>query len=298
MKRVVVIGSANMDVVIRVSHIPASGETILSKGVKKFPGGKGANQAMAATRLGGNVAMVGCVGDDEHGHLLLLSMEAGGINTSAIESLENSHTGTAYIYVSDKGENNIVVDSGANNNVTIEKIARHQHLFEDAAYCLVQLEIPLTSVYYIAELCRQHDVKLIINPAPAAILDFERLKGTWMIVPNENELNTLIPQGDDVSAKAKILVEKGFGHVLVTLGEQGCILTDGCKEVAYPAYTKITVRDTTAAGDSFIGALAFCLSTDMSLEKAINLATKAAAITVSRDGAQQSMPVWEDIKNL
>ena len=298
MKKIVVIGSSNMDVVIRVPHIPAPGETILATGLQYFPGGKGANQAVALARLGANVHMIGCVGEDDHGTALISCMKEDGVATEAVETVEQVPTGTAYINVSDRGENNIVVNPGANHCVSGELVTRWRHLLEGAAYCLVQLEIPLPTVYLIAKLCKEYAVRLILNPAPAADLDFKQLEGTWMIAPNESELNLLVPEGTDVRSKARILQQKGFDQVLVTLGEQGCLLVDAHGEKQYPAYTAISVADTTAAGDSFLGALAFGLSRDLPMEEAITIAAKAAACTVSRAGAQASLPTWEEVSRL
>jgi len=296
MSKIVVIGSANMDVIIRVAQIPAPGETILARGVQLSAGGKGANQAAAIARLGGAVTMIACVGDDAHGQSLYAYLGEQGVDTSSIERLEGVPTGTAYINVADDGENNIVVNPGANHHVSCEMVERYRHLLEGADYCMTQLETPLPTLYAVAALCQDYGVRLILNPAPAAELEFERLKNTWMIIPNESELNALIPDQGDVPTKARLLLEKGFLHVLVTLGEEGCLLVDKQGEQRYSAYKALPVQDTTAAGDSFIGTLILGLSRGSSLSEAITLATKAAAITVSRPGAQASLPTWTEVE--
>ena len=295
MKKLVVIGSSNVDVVIRVPHIPAAGETILARDVQLCYGGKGANQAAAIARLGGDITMIGCVGNDSFAEPLISMLQSYGVDTSGLERVEDAPTGTAYIKVSDRGENNIVVNAGANNHVTGEMVQRYQALLEGAAYCIIQLETPLPTLYVVAELCQKLDIRLILNPAPAAELDFEQLKGTWMIVPNEMELDMLLPGDASIESKARALYQKGFTHVLVTLGPQGCLLVNEQGETTYPSFDTFPVKDTTAAGDSFIGALAFGLSKGTSLEEAIVLANKAASITVSRAGAQPSLPTWAEM---
>ena len=296
MKKIIVVGSANMDLVIRVPHIPAEGETILAKGVALYPGGKGANQAVAVARLGGDVTMIGCVGADDHGRRLLSQMVDCGVNTAGVDVLDDVPTGAAYINVSGAGENNIVVNPGANARVSGEMLARYGHLFEGAAYCIIQLEVPLPTLYALVEICRNRGIRLILNPAPAAELDFEKLQGVWMIAPNQSELDLLVPGGGDSREKARALREKGFPQVLVTLGAAGCLLINEAGEQAYPAYTALTPVDTTAAGDSFLGALVFGLSRDLDLKAAIRLAAHAAGISVSRSGAQASLPTWAEVE--
>jgi len=298
MKKIVVVGSSNMDVVIQVPHIPVPGETILAQEVSLFTGGKGANQAAAVAKLGGNISMIGCVGNDDHGRALLAQLKAYGVDTHAIATHDSSPTGTAYINVSADGENNIVVNSGANHCLTVDMLLQHSHLLSDAAYCIVQLETPLDSLYALAELCKTQDCCLILNPAPAAQLDFDKLAGTWMIAPNESELALLVPGDGDIPSKAETLRKKGFTHVLVTLGEKGCLLVNESGHTAYPAYTELPVVDTTAAGDSFIGALAFGLSKGDTLADAIHFASRVAAVAVSRMGAQASLPTLAEVEAL
>lgn len=298
MRKLVVIGSSNMDTVIRVPHIPTAGETLLARSVDFCYGGKGANQAAAIAKLGGNVAMIGCLGGDSSGQSMLSNLGDCGVDTSGLEQLAGVQSGAAYIYVADRGENNIVVSAGANSHLSGDVVGRYRHLLEDAAFCITQLETPPQTLYFISELCVSLGVRLILNPAPAAELDFERLRGTWMIVPNESELDTIIPGELGVDQKAKALYQKGFEHVLVTLGSQGCLLVDEQGERSFPVYDKLPVRDTTAAGDSFIGALAFGLANGLDLNSSIDLASRAAAITVSRAGAQPSLPTLAEVHSV
>ena len=297
-KKLVVIGSSNVDTVIRVPHIPAVGETIMAREVQLCYGGKGANQAVAIARLGGDIALISCIGDDELGQLFLRALNEYGVETGAVELLLGIPTGTAYINVADHGDNNIVVNAGANSHVTSDMVERHRNLLDGAAYCIIQLEIPLPTLYFVAKLCRELGIRLILNPAPAAKLDFESLKGSWMIAPNESELELLIPGDGDTFSKARALHQEGFEHVIVTLGPKGCLHVSDQGESIYPAYDVFPVKDTTAAGDSFIGALAFGLSRGCDLESSIELANKAASITVSRAGAQQSLPALAEIESV
>ncbi|MCL2853258.1 MAG: ribokinase [Defluviitaleaceae bacterium] len=298
MKKIVVIGSCNVDFVISVPRLPREGETILANGVQTCYGGKGANQAAAVAKLGGDIAFIGCLGGDEHAPAFVSCLREYGIDTSGIEIMQNVSTGAAFINVGNAGENNIVVNPGANGYVCVELVSRHMQLMESASYCVMQMEIPLSTVYSVANVCRERGIRLIINPAPAAELDFELLRGSWMIVPNENELHTLIPDPGDTLFKATALMRKGFENVLVTLGEQGCLLVNDTVVQRYPAFHGISVTDTTAAGDSFIGALAFAISKDMDMTGAIDLASKAAAITVSRKGALTALPTWTEVLQL
>jgi len=296
MERIVVIGSSNVDTVIRVPHIPVSGETVMAKGVKVCFGGKGANQAAAIARLGGDVSFIACVGDDSFGDDMLHNFNEYGVKTGGVEQLADTHSGAAYIYVSDFGDNNIVVNAGANSQLTEGVVGKNINLFDDASYCLIQLEIPIETLYYVAEICREKSVKLILDPAPVADLDFSRLKGTWMITPNQAELDMLVPGNGNVIEKAITLQKKGFEYVLATLGDQGSILVSESGAVNYSAARVSEVVDTTAAGDSFAGTLAFALSNGLNVDESIKIASEAAAITVSRAGAQPSLPVWSEVE--
>jgi len=297
MKKIVVVGSLNVDTVVRVPHLPAAGETILSRSVSVCRGGKGANQAAAIAKLGGNVAMIGCVGNDSFGQFVVVGLKECGVDVGAVQTLADTDTGTAYINVADSGENNIVVNAGANNHLTVDMVDCCRHLFDDASHCVIQLETPIDTLYFVAQLCRRQNIRLILNPAPAAELNFAELQSTWMIAPNESELDLLVPGDGDVEFKAHKLFEKGFEHVLVTLGSQGCILLNAQGKQYFEACKVDHVKDTTAAGDSFIGALAFGLSLGHSLQSSIVLANKAASITVSRMGAQHSLPTMAELQS-
>lgn len=289
LKKIVVVGSINMDVVIRVPHIPAVGETVLAKGQQLYCGGKGANQAIAASKLGGDVHMVGRVGDDAYGKKLHDELINNGVNVKAVENDLTFPTGTAYICVSDAGDNNIVVNTGANSRLDIEQIKKHEYLLQDADYCILQMEIPLDTVEYVIDFCKKKNIKVILNPAPAHLISDETLKDIYMMLPNETELAILCNNSGTLEEMAESLYKKGINNVIVTLGEKGSMLVnkDGIKH--FPAMP-FTVIDTTAAGDAFVGAITVGISEGMDLEKAIKFATCVAGITVSREGAQASLP--------
>ncbi|MGI5858837.1 MAG: ribokinase [Tepidanaerobacteraceae bacterium] len=289
MKKIVVVGSINMDVVIRVPHIPVVGETILAKGQKLFGGGKGANQAIAVSRLGGNVSMIGRIGNDEYGKKLHQGLVKSGVNVDGVEFDEKSPTGTAYIYVSDKGDNNIVVNPGANSRVDRNQIDRYESLFEGAEYCIIQMEIPIDIVEYVIGLCKKKGIKVMLNPAPAHVPSEVAYKDLYMILPNETELKILSGSNGNLEEMAESLYKKGVKNVIATLGENGCMLLNG-KGIKYFPAPPFSPVDTTAAGDSFVAGVTVGLSEEMSMEKAIKLGSYAAGVTISKEGAQASIP--------
>lgn len=295
MAKIVVAGSINMDVVIRVPHIPVEGETLLASSVGNYGGGKGANQAIAVGRLGGDVSMIGRLGTDEYGKTLFDNLSNSGIHMEGVEWDPDHPTGTAYINVSDKGENNIVVYSGANSRLDIAQAERNAHLLDNADYCLLQLEIPMETVEYVTSVCRSKGVKVLLNPAPAQALDPSVLKDLYMLIPNESELDLLCPEPGHLESKAKRLYESGVENVLVTLGSKGCLLVnrDG---IEFFSAVPVEAKDTTAAGDSFIGGLAVGLSQGKTVEEAIRYAAVVAGIAVSREGAQSSIPDRETVE--
>jgi ribokinase len=289
LKKIVVVGSINMDVVIRVPHIPVVGETILAKGQKLFGGGKGANQAIAVSRLGGNVSMIGRIGNDEYGKKLHQGLVKSGVNVDGVEFDEKSPTGTAYIYVSDKGDNNIVVNPGANSRVDRNQIDRYESLFEGAEYCIIQMEIPIDIVEYVIGLCKKKGIKVMLNPAPAHVPSEVAYKDLYMILPNETELKILSGSNGNLEEMAESLYKKGVKNVIATLGENGCMLLNG-KGIKYFPAPPFSPVDTTAAGDSFVAGVTVGLSEEMSMEKAIKLGSYAAGVTISKEGAQASIP--------
>lgn len=299
MGNILVVGSINMDVVIKLDHIPSIGETILTNTINNYNGGKGANQAVAASKLGGNVFMIGKLGNDSYGSKLYENLKANNVNVDGIEFEKSMPSGTAYIYVDGEGKNTIVVVPGANQAVDREQIDRHKYLFDKAEYCLIQLEIPLDTVAYTIEICHKRGIKVILNPAPANKLSDEVLSKVYMITPNESELNILTGLSTDtqneINLAAKKLTNKGIANVVTTLGEKGCFYANNHESRAFNAI-KVEAKDTTAAGDSFTAALAVALSEDKNIEEAINFATHVSAMVVTKEGAQTSLPLRDDVE--
>lgn len=296
---ILVIGSLNMDWIIEVDHTPIAGETLLGHFAKEVPGGKGANQAYAASSLGGHVTMLGAVGKDPSGEKLLQSLQKAGVNTSPIQANSETGSGMAIIYLNKMGNNSIVVLPNANNTVTKEVIMAHDELFKVADIIMLQLEIPLESVYEAATLAHKYHKTIILNPAPAiSHLPNEILSKIDYITPNETELSTLTNQPvstvDDAIIAAQTLLRSGIKHVITTLGEKGAVLVTLEEARHFPALS-VKAIDTTAAGDSFNGALAVYLAEGKSIEEAIVFGNQVAAITVTREGAQSSIPFREEI---
>lgn len=298
---IVVVGSSNTDMVIKADHLPAAGETILGGTFFMTQGGKGANQAVAAARLNGQVTFIAKIGADVFGKQSLQLYKEDGIDTSYITIDENSPSGVALITVDDNGENCIAVAQGANGTLSVNDISKAQTSFENASIILMQLEIPPQTVEYVANLAELINVKLVLNPAPARILSDDLLKKVSVITPNEKEAEMLtgIKISDVNSAKeaAKILAAKGIETVIITMGSEGALIFhDNVYEVA-PA-SKVKAVDTTAAGDVFNGALAVAISEGKDITEAVRFANAAAAISVTRLGAQASAPRRDEIDAL
>lgn len=295
---IVVIGSSNTDMVIKCAHLPAPGETILGGNFFMNAGGKGANQAVAAARLNGDVTFIAKVGDDVFGSQAIELFNKEKINTEYIFIDNKNPSGVALINVDERGENCITVAQGANGNLLVDDVKTLTHVLENADIILIQLEIPIETIEYVAEFCSQHHKKLIVNPAPVCKLSDELLSKISIITPNEKEAEMLtgIAIQDIGSAKeaARILSAKGIERTIITLGEQGALL------YANDAFTlistnKVNAVDTTAAGDVFNGALAVAISEKMNMIDAVKFANAAASISVTRLGAQASAPYRNEI---
>jgi ribokinase len=287
---VAVVGSLNLDHVVRVTHHPAGGETVLGGDLLTNPGGKGANQAVAAARLGQPVAMVGAVGDDAAGQALLGSLAADAVDTAHVRVVEGVPSGVALITVDGGGENAIVVSPGANGRLSDDDVRAAAGALRSAAVTLVQLEVPLEAV---AAAAATAGGAVVLNPAPATDLPQEVLEAVTVLVPNRGELARLAG-ADQPPASHDEVVElvgrvRGPRGVVVTLGADGALIVAGGRSVHVPA-VKVPVVDTTAAGDSFCGALADGLCRGMTVEQATRWAVRAAAVTVTRPGAQAAMP--------
>ncbi len=299
MKQILVIGSLNMDLVTHVKCTPQVGETVLGKGLSEIPGGKGANQAVTIGRLGGNVTMLGMVGDDNFAQTLLSNLTINNVDTKYIKTANNISTGLAMIMVNDDSDNSIVVIPGANFELKPTMITS-EHL-KDVDYVLAQLETPLETIETMFIKAKELGVKTILNPAPARILDQNLIDHTDMLIPNESEFELITGIKADSIANIKrganLLFARGVKEILITLGKNGAyyLNCDG-HEYSSKGYN-VNAIDTTAAGDSFIGGLLTRLSLGNTIEASIDYAMKVAAITVSRHGAQSSLPNTLDITN-
>jgi len=296
----VVVGSSNMDLVISLPRIPAIGETVLGGKSYMVFGGKGANQAVASIRAGCDTLFITKVGNDLFGENMKSHFEIEGFRTDLILTDEKEPTGIAQIFVSEKGENSIAVAPGANMKLMPEDIEPFADLIKNSKVVLLQLETPIETVAYIADMAHKHDVKLILNPAPAQKLSEDLLKKVWLISPNESEASLLtgIDVKDAASAEkaAQRLLEMGVDNIIITMGENGSLLfgTNGFE--LFEAFKEKAV-DTTAAGDVFNGTLAVAVTNEKSLQEAIRFASAAAAISVTREGAQPSIPTLIEIDN-
>jgi ribokinase len=297
MENIFVIGSTNTDMVVKTQRFPLPGETILGGNFFMHAGGKGANQAVAAARLGGQVTLVTKLGNDIFSKQSLAGFKKEEINTDFIFIEEGLASGTALIIVNEEGENSIVVAPGANAVLMPADIDRVFNL-KDAAILLTQLEIPVQTVTYLANYAKKNHKQLIVNPAPASLLDDDLLNDLFLITPNETEASVLtgiqVEDENDASRAARIFLNKGVQHVVITMGRKGAYFQDKNLQFMIPAPT-IKAVDTTAAGDVFNGALAVALNEKMDWEQALNFAVQAASISVTRMGAQSSIPYRKEI---
>jgi ribokinase len=301
MHTAVVVGSLNMDLVVRTERMPSPGETVRGKAFRTIPGGKGANQAAAIALLGAEVAMVGRVGEDAFGPKLVENMASKGVDTAHILSTPDVASGNAMIIVDAHGQNSIVIAAGANGQVSRQDVDACEAILCDADYLVLQLEIPLETVSYAAEKAAACGTPVMLNPAPAAPIPESLLRQVAYLVPNETEAQTLtgVPVNDLASAEqaARQLQAQGVPVVIVTLGERGALLLTEEKTVHVPA-PQVEAVDTTAAGDAFIGGLVAGLSQGKVLEDAVRYACCAGALAVTRFGAQPSLPSASDVQSL
>ena len=297
-RQILVVGSSNTDMVIKAAHLPRPGETILGGTFFMNPGGKGANQAVAIARLGGPVTFICKTGSDIFGHQSQQLFEEEGINTSYVFSDSGNHSGVALITVDEKAENCIVVASGANANLLPSDLAKAEEAIELADLILMQLEVPMETVCFVADIAWQKGKKVILNPAPAHPLPADLLHHLYLITPNETEAEMItgVKITDESSAgeAARALSGMGVQHVIITLGSKGALIYSNGKAEMVPAL-KVEAVDTTAAGDVFNGALTVALSEGRSLKEAARFACKASAISVTRVGAQSSAPYRNEV---
>jgi ribokinase len=294
-----VIGSANVDYTVGLPRLPNPGETVSGGTLLVNLGGKGANQAVAARRLGGDIRMIGCVGDDADGRRIRESLAAAGIDVAGLCTSTEAATGTAIIMVDAQGRNQIAVAPGANHRLTVEMVALHGGSIAWAEVVACQLETSLPVVRWALGEARRRGVTTVLNPAPVQPLDPAMLALVDYLTPNEHEAARLtglpVDSLESAGAAAAQLLASGAGHVCVTLGEQGVLACDGDSVVHFPAFPVVAV-DTTAAGDAFNGALAVGLAAGGTLEQAIPLANAAAALACTKRGAQDSLPQRAEVE--
>jgi ribokinase len=301
--KVCVLGSINMDIVLCMDRMPRIGETVLASTLKKTPGGKGANQAVAARRLGAQVSMIGCAGMDEDGRNMVYGFKDQGIDIDHISLKNDSFTGTAVINVDNDGNNSIVVVSGANMKIMLEDIREAEKTIKESDSIVCQFETSIDASIEAFKIAKSNSVISILNPAPARSVPEELIKLTDIIIPNETECEAITGQKVfDISSAviaSKAFLSKGVKFVIVTLGDNGAALVSKDKAEIIPTL-KVKAVDTTAAGDSFIGALASKLNKRdelnfESLKNAVIFANKVASIVVQREGAQSSLPYLKEI---
>lgn len=301
-KKILVIGSLNMDWIVNVDHIPITGETVLGSDFQKSCGGKGANQAVAVGKLGGRVTMLGAVGEDEDGQMLLSSLKAEKVTTDSIQVSRN-RTGLAIITINQQGDNCITVSMGANRDCTKEYIEKNIAFIEEADILLIQMEIPHDAVYYAIKKAHELQKTIILNPAPAPSAFLEEAY-QWIdyIIPNETELQTLtgienVTEDKEIERGCDILIGKGIKNVIVTLGSKGALWANADSK-RYFHVPAIHAVDTTAAGDTFNAAIAVFLSEGKSIPEAIRFANLTAGVTVQKKGAQSAMPYRDMITQM
>jgi ribokinase len=287
-----------MDLVITTPKIPKIGETVIGCGFMTAPGGKGANQAVAAARLGGNVGMIGCVGDDLFGRNLIDNLRNNGVNTDNIKIIKNQPTGVAVITIY-KGNNSIIVNPGANGQLSAMDIEKAENIIKESTIVVIQLEIPLSAVERAIQIANKHHVKVLLNPAPAAKLSDTLLSMVDIITPNESECEQLtgvsIRSVEHAKFAVEKLINKGIKTAVVTLGSNGAVY-NSTKGIRHKSAYKVEAVDTTAAGDSFTGALAVSLSKGENIDTAVEFASIVGMLTVTKMGAQTSLPLLEEVE--
>lgn len=303
MKKILVIGSLNLDVVIQVNHVPVVGETILASDSYRNPGGKGANQAYATAKLGGDVTFVGAVGADETAKILLQNLHEVGSNVEHVVVNKEQPTGTAIIAVDDAGDNNIIVIPGANSTLSCNDIEQLRDVIRSSDIVVMQLEIPLETVMCAAKIAGEYGKMVVLDPAPVPEhIDETIYQYVDIIKPNETELGMLtkmeVNTEDEIRKAARKLRDSGVKNVIVTLGENGVYADTEKAGVFHVDSIKVDAVDSTAAGDSFTAAFVVKLAEEKDIKEAVEFANKVASIVVTRKGAQAAVPTLEEVKSL
>lgn len=297
MKHILVVGSMNADLVIQTSRMPRMGETVRGGGFRVNTGGKGANQAAAIAKLGGDIKLLGCVGADPYGDMLLSDLSRFGVQTDGAQTVGTA-TGVAVITVCG-GDNCIILDAGANACMTPEVIDANAALFAWADYCVLQLEIPLETVLHTARAAKKNGAKVVLNPAPMCPLPEELLTFVDLFVPNSSEAELFLSHPvegiEGAKAAAAEIRARGVPDVIITLGGDGCVYSVG-GSVQHHGIVDTPVVDTTAAGDTFVAGVLVCLTEGRSMAEAVRFATHASALCVSRSGAMASVPTRDEVE--
>lgn len=300
MKSVVVVGSLNMDLVTQTERVPMMGETLTGTAFCTVCGGKGGNQAFAAARLGGNVTMLGCVGDDVFGQALIDSLKEQGVDCERIKVCEGCESGTASITVCE-GDNSIIIIPGANGKVSKEYVKKQETVLKEADFIILQLEIPMETIAYVIDFAYQHKIPVMLNPAPAKPLPEEVLAKISYLIMNETECEfytgAVVDSIEGAKNGVRLLKEKGISHAIVTLGSQGSVY-DMDERICHEPARKVVAVDSTAAGDTFTAAIVVSLLEGKNMQEAVRFATAASSITVTRVGAQTSIPSRSEVENL
>lgn len=290
-----------MDLVIRCRHLPVAGETVIAHSSAEVPGGKGANQAVAASRLGANVAMIGSIGDDAFAPRLLQNLSNEQVDVSQVTRRTECPSGLAVVAVEDAGENLIAVVPGANGTVGVDDALRARDVIQASDVLLLQLEVPLETVIAALKLAHELQTRVILDPAPATTPFPSELFGADLICPNQWEASLILDQPvktiEDASEAAITLTRRGVRNAIITLGEQGAVLSDGHTTQWIEPFS-VEAVDTTAAGDAFAGALAVAWEQDSTLVEAVRFASAAGALAATRPGAQPGMPRLEEVRHL
>lgn len=289
MAKIIVIGSSSMDLVVSASKRPKAGETIIGDSFKTVPGGKGANQAVAAARLGAKVSMIGCVGDDNFGKIILDNFRQNQVITDYVEPVTQIESGTAHITLAE-GDNSIIVVKGANDYVTPEYVQKAGKAIQNANIVLIQQEVPEETVEFVADFCHQLGIPLLLNPAPARFISQNVIDKATYITPNEHEAAVLFK---DLSKEEAL--KKYPNKLLITEGKQGVRYFNGEKVVLVPTF-KVEAIDTTGAGDTFNAAFAVAIAEGNGIEESVRFANRAASLSVTKFGAQGGMPTRAEVE--
>ncbi len=298
-KKIVVIGSSNIDLVVTMDRFPAVGETIKGYSFQQAMGGKGANQAVAAQKAGGNVSFITSVGDDAYGQSALGYYKKVGLDVSSSLVTKNKTTGTAQIWVDKNGDNSIVVTPGANELLSADYVISNKEVIESADIIVLQMEIPYETVRMACKLASRNERKIILNVAPAYSLDEEILRSVHLLVVNENEAEVVSGRKiEEIGSEGLIdeLLKKGVQNVILTLGKEGCLYKNSSDFIRLPAFG-VEAKDSTGAGDTFCGALAAGISKGVTMKDALVFASAAAALSVTKMGAQPSIPSEKEIRD-